>query len=174
MIQLVAPWLVKKYLVRLDSREEFSLHDSVLTCLYCKYRYFSDIDKQSFIYNIRQELDELPSAKNDFETLCYYFEINICVVEVSVTTTRLIDYHECVYNNKPTIIIEKNKHRYYPVGVLDPYCGTQVVFYPDNPDDQYIIDNIKNDKSSVKIEHVIFEDHITEFSAKDMFKAHRN
>ena len=173
MIQLVAPWLKAKQLVRLRSLEDVSLYDSILTCLYCRYRFLQDYDKRMFIEAFLNELDELLEDQRPVDVICYYFEINICVVTATPDETKCINYHRCVYVNRPVIIIEENQDRYYPVGVRNPRCGVQVVFYQDDQDDQDIITHIA-DKNRLEVPKMDFQQPIGDFNAKDMFKEYRS
>ena len=173
MIQLVAPWLDNKQLIRLHSRENRSLYDSVLFCLYCKYRYMNDNERDMFLDQLLIELEQLEQGFDVFDTLSYYFEVNIIIITTSPVETKVVDKRKCIYQATPSIIIEKRSNRYHPVGLHSPQCGTQVVFYDNDPDDSAFISKMINHKSSIDVPGITFINPITEFDAKDMFKAYR-
>lgn len=173
MIQLVAPWLGDRQLVRLTSFQDVSLYDSILTCLYCQYRYFDDYDKREFIDGFLNDLDQLLEDQRPMDVISYYFEINIYVVCATPSETKCVEYHRCVYDDRPGIILEQNGDRYYPVGVRNPQCGIQVMFYPDDPDDCNVMAHIRGE-NRLEAPKLDFEQPIADFSAKDMFKEYRS
>lgn len=173
MIQLVAPWLSDKHLVRLHSKNDHSLYDSILTCLYCNYRYFDDIKKSVFLDQFVAELGQLEQGFDAFDTICYHFEVNIIIITASSLETKVVDKRNCIYKVDPTIVIEKKDNRYYPVGLHDRYCGTQVVFYSDDHNDSSFLTKLTNNKSCIENSEITFKQPLAEFNSKDMFKAYR-
>ncbi len=160
MIELVTPWLRNKQMIRLNCLGDCSLYDSILTCLYCKYRCLNQRDKRLFADTFADELHQMDpkyTDNNALEMICYYFEVNILVVVATPTKTTVKEEHICIYNHKPFIVLEQRGDRYHPVGVKDPDCGIQVVFYTeDDEDDDYIITNLRSNQNEIDTTKVNF------------------
>ena len=180
MIELVAPWLKEKKLVRLGCMEEFSFYDAILRCLYCKYRYMSRKDKLLFIDVFRSELHQLNEDYSDsdigkaLDVMCYNFEVNVLIIHTTAVKTSVTREYMCVYRNKPFVILEQREDKYHTVAVKDPKCGIQVAFYPEDEDDQYVISKLRANQTEIEIGRVEFEETLTKFDTKDMFKAYKS